>query len=161
MILNMFAIQKTTIPTTSNLRGGSSLLVQEKGEKGEKGDVGPRGRKGKQGPKVLCWSKNIEIDTEEVSTLITFPHEDNEYAISKFDIVVQGTGAVDFFLVDDQSGEKLASVNTNLEDNLSVISHEDIAKPVSSPAIISLQAVSVNNDEPIKLLSFTVTLNQN
>lgn len=140
----------------------SPLLISEKGEKGEKGDVGPRGKKGspgKQGPKVLSWSKHIELH-DEVNSLITFPHDNNEYSISKLDIIVQGKGEVTFYLVEEQTGEKLATVSSSSVDEMTIISHQDVVKPASAPVILTLQAVATidEQDEPMKFLSFTVTL---
>lgn len=135
-----------------------------KGERGEKGDVGPRGKKGnpgKQGPKVLSWCKDTEVSIDEISSLITFPHGNVEYDISKIEIIVQGQGEVTFYLVEEQTGEKLATISADLIDDLTVISHEDIVKPASVPAILSLQAISEKNENPIKFLSLTVTMKRN
>lgn len=144
----------------------SPLLISEKGEKGEKGDAGPRGKKGspgKQGPKVLAWSKHIELQHGKLNSLITFPHDNNEYSISKLDIIVQGKGEVTFYLVEEQTGEKLATVSSSSMDEMTIISHQDVVKPASSPTILTLQAVATidEQDDPMKFLSFTVTLKRN
>ena len=143
----------------------TETLVENPFENVESGPRGPRGKKGstgKQGPKVLSWSKDIEVSTDTVTSLITFPHRNIDYDISKFEIIAHGNGEVTFYLIEEQTGEKLATISTNLVKDLTVITHEDVVKPASTPAILTLQAVTgENNEEPVKFISFTVTMKKN
>ena len=145
------------------LNNTESLVVNEESplliaEKGEKGDRGRKGSTGSPGPKVMSWSKEVVLHSDETTPLLVFPHENVDYNLSRLEIVVEGTGAVTFYLVEKQTGERLATVSTDLTEDLTVISHEDLAVPASTPAILSLEATTGDHEDPIKFLSLTVTL---
>ena len=131
------------------------LLIDKKGEKGDRGPTGPSGN---PGPKVLSWTKEIDLPSDEVTQLFVFPHENVEYNLSLLEIVVEGKGMVTFYLVEKQTGERLATISGNLTENFTVISHEDFAAPASTPAILSLEGITGDQDKPIKFISLTVTL---
>jgi len=136
----------------------SPLLVAEKGEKGDKGDRGRKGSPGKPGPKVMSWSKEVVLHSDEVTPLLVFPHGNVDYNLSRLEIVVEGKGLATFYLVEKQTGERLATIIADLTEDLTVISHEDLAAPASTPAILSLEATTGEHEDPIKFLSLTVTL---
>ena len=152
-----------TLDNTESLviKEDSPLLIAEKGEKGDKGSKGDRGRKGspgKSGPKVMTWSKEVALHSDEITPLLIFPHENLDYNLSKLEIVVEGKGDATFFLVEKQTGEKLATVSAHLTEDLTVVSHDDLAAPALSPTILSLEATTGDHEEPIKFLALTVTL---
>jgi hypothetical protein len=137
----------------------SPLLVSEKGEKGDKGDRGKKGNPGKAGPKVLTWSKEIPLH-DEVTSLVVFPHDGSEYNLSKLEIVVEGKGPVTFSLVEKQTGEKLATIDSTLTEDLTVLSDENIVSPASGLTALTLEASTGDHETPIKFLALTVTLNK-
>ena len=156
-------VAKITLNNTETLvvNEESPLLIAEKGVQGEKGDKGERGRKGsvgKPGPKVLTWSKEIVIQSNEVTELVVFPYDGTDHNLSKLDIVVQGKGQVTFYLIEKQTGERLAVINTILADELTIVSHDDFAAPASDLTILTLEANTEELEGPIKFLALTVTL---
>ncbi len=145
------------------LNNTESLVVNEESpllvaEKGEKGDRGRKGSPGKPGPKVMSWSKEVVLHSDEVTPLLVFPHENVDYNLSRLEIVVEGKGLATFYLVEKQTGERLATISSDLTEDLTVISHENLAVPASTPAILSLEATTGEHEDPIKFLSLTVTL---
>ena len=136
----------------------SPLLISEKGEKGDKGDRGRKGSPGKAGPKVLTWSKEVPLHSDEVTPLVVFPHDGSEYSLNKLEIVVEGKGPVTFYLTEKQTGEKLATVDSLLTEDLTVLTHDSIVTPASGLTVLTLEASTGDHETPIKFLALTVTL---
>ena len=150
-------VAQITLNSTESLvvNEDSPLLIAEKGEKGDKGK---KGNPGKPGPKVMTWSKEVVLHSDEVTPLLVFPHGNLDYNLSRLEIVVEGKGMATFYLIEKQTGEKLATISADLMEDLTVISHEDLAAPASTPAILSLEATTGEHEDPIKFLSLTVTM---
>ena len=73
---------------------------------------------------------------------------------------MKGKGTATFNLVDTQTKDKLASVNSELTDEYTVISCEDLTAPTSTPVILSLEATTGEHEVPITFLSLAVTMTQ-